>query len=92
MIDATKPEKDTYVFQRARIERLAGELGKHVEFDSNVTHNLADMSVIKFRVADIGKPFTPTRTSGELRLSELADKPDSWVKNLILKLLGSQVI
>lgn len=86
MIEAIKPEKDTYVFQKARVERLAAELGKHVEFDSNVTPDLADMSVIKFRVADLGKPFTATPTSGELRLSVLADKPDSWLKNLILKL------
>jgi hypothetical protein len=86
MIQAIKPEKDTYTFQKARIERLAAELGKHVEFDSYVTANLSNMSVIKFRVADVDRPFTATPTSGDLRLSELADKPNSWLKNLILKL------
>ena len=80
MIDAIKPEKDTYLFQKARIERLAVELGKRVEFDDNLSHNLADMSVIKFRVAGVGK------TSGDLWLSVLADRPDSWLRDLILKL------
>lgn len=86
MIDAIKPEKETYVFQKARIERLAAELGKHVEFDSNVTRDLAEMSVIKFRAANIGTPFTPTPTSGDRRLGILSDMSDPSVKELIRKL------
>ena len=74
-----KRENDTYDFQKARVMRLAVELGKEVEFDNTVC-------AIKFRATDAGTPFKATRHSGELDVSTLADKPDSWVKVLISQL------
>jgi hypothetical protein len=75
--------KDTYEFQRARVTRLASEIGKRVEFDETVTS-------IKFRVTEEGKKFKPTTSSDklypDLSPSVLSDKTDSWVKKLILKL------
>jgi hypothetical protein len=75
-------EKDTYEFQEARIERLAAELGKKVEFDRVTVR----MRTIKFRAADADKPFTASPTSGDLELSLLAGQSDSWLKGLILRL------
>ncbi|HEY2392240.1 MAG TPA: zinc ribbon domain-containing protein [Candidatus Angelobacter sp.] len=74
-----QPEKDSYEFQRNRVVRLAAELGMKVEFDKSTTE-------IKFRATPEGTKFRPTTHSGELEPSELADKPDSWVKALIQKL------
>jgi hypothetical protein len=74
-----KLEKDTYDFQKARLMRFAAELGKEVEFDNTVC-------AIKFRVVDAGTPFAATPHSGQLEISTLADKPDSWVKALISQL------
>ncbi len=76
-------EKDTYEFQRARVVRLASELGKQVEFDEAVAW-------IKFRAADQGTKFRATPHSGEIEPSVLADKPDSWVKALISQLARSK--
>jgi hypothetical protein len=86
MTEAIKLEKDKYTFQKARIERLASELGLKVEFDDYLSASLDDMSVIKFRAARIGERFTATPTSGELRLSALADKPDAWLRDLLKEL------
>jgi hypothetical protein len=72
-------EKDTYEFQRARVIRLAAEIGKKVEFDESVTW-------IKFRAGDAGVKLRATPHSGEIEPSVLADKSDSWVKALILQL------
>src|SRR5262245_44748519 len=72
-------DKDSYEFQRARVIRLAAELGKQVEFDEAATW-------IKFRATEAGAKFKATPHSGELMPSLLADKPDSWIKALILKL------
>jgi hypothetical protein len=81
MDEAIRLEKDTYDFQKARVMRLATELGKEVEFDNTVC-------AIKFRATDAGTPFKVTRHSGELEVSTLADKPDSWIMALILQLAG----
>jgi hypothetical protein len=78
--------RETYAGQKDRIERIATGMGKYVEFDSNVTSDLADMSVINFRVANAGNPFLATLCSGDLRISELAGKSDSWLRRLILSL------
>ena len=67
---------------------MAAALGKQVEFDDGLTAGLADVSVINFRLTDVGKPFTASRTSGDLRLDGLTDKSDAWLKRLILKLAG----
>jgi len=75
-------DKDTYEFQRERVTRLASELGKQVQFDEAVAW-------IKFRAAEAGVKFTPTPHSGEIEPSVLADKPDSWVKALILQLASA---
>jgi len=72
-------DKDSYEFQRARVIRLAAELGKQVEFDEGATW-------IKFRATGAGEKFKPTPHSGEIEPSILADKPDSWLKELILQL------
>jgi hypothetical protein len=81
VLDVTK---DTYEFQKARVIRLAAEIGKQVEFDDAVTS-------IKFRATDVGKKFKPSTSSDklypDLSPSVLSDKPDSWVKNLIVKLV-----
>ena len=84
--------RKTYAGQKDRIERIATDMGKHVEFDSNVTSDLADMSVINFRAADAGKPFLATLSSGDLRISKLADESDSWLRRLILSLAARDVL
>lgn len=81
---ADQPDKDSYEFQRNRVIRLAAELGMKVEFDEAVTE-------IKFRATPEGTKFRPTRHSGELEPSELADKSDSWVKALIQQLARAGV-
>ena len=78
--------RETYAAQKERIGRIAAGLSKQVEFESNMTGDLANMSVINFRAADPGKPFVATLSSGDLRVSELAHKSDSWLRRLILKL------
>jgi hypothetical protein len=79
-------EKDTYEFQKARVCRLAEELGKQVKFDDTVT-------CIKFRVTGKGEKFGANVHSGDflpdLSPNELADKPDSWLRSFIIQLAGS---
>jgi hypothetical protein len=52
------PEKDTYEFQKARVVRIADELGKQVDFDDTV-------SWMKFRATDKGKKGRATPHSGD---------------------------
>jgi hypothetical protein len=78
--------RETYSAQKDRIERIAAGMRKQVEFDSNRTGDSADISVVNFRAADDGKPFLATISSGDLPVSELAHKSDSWLRQLILRL------
>lgn len=84
LVSVADVTKNMYEFQKARIVRLAAEIGKQVEFDDSVTF-------IKFRATDIQKKFKPSTGSDkffpDLSPSELADKPDPWVKALIVKLV-----
>jgi hypothetical protein len=79
-------EKDTYSFQRARIERVAGELapGKTVEFDEASTF-------IKFRIRDNFVGVNLTEPSGEWFSDELADKSDDWLRNFIKRLSNGKL-
>jgi hypothetical protein len=79
-------EKDTYQFQRARVERIAGELapGKTVEFDEAST-------LIKFRVRDHFLGVNLTEPSGEWFPDELADKSDDWLRNFIKNLSNGKL-
>jgi len=71
-------EKDSYAYQRARVERIAGELAPEGagEFDETST-------MVKFRIrhksltVDLIEPF------GEWFPSELADKSDDWLRQSI---------
>jgi len=71
-------DKDTYQFQRARVERMARELapGKTVEFDEASTF-------IKFRVRDNFLRINLTEPSGEWLPDVLADKSDDWLRTFI---------
>lgn len=79
-------EKDSYQFQRARIERIVGELapGKTVEFDEAST-------LIKFRVRDNTIGVNLTEPSGEWLPSQLADKPDDWIRGFIKQLSNGKL-
>lgn len=81
---ADQLDKDSYEFQRNRVIRLAVELGIKVEFDETVT-------AIKLRATPEGTKFWASRHSGELMPSQLADKPDSWLKALIQELARASV-
>lgn len=69
------PEKYTYWFQRARVIRIALDVApdKAVTFDEAITG-------IKFRIGDgpASQEFEP--------VSALADRPDSWLRDLIEQL------
>jgi hypothetical protein len=79
-------EKDSYHFQRARVERIAGELapGKSVEFDEASTF-------IKFRIRDNFLGVNLTERSGEWLPSELADKSDEWLRAFIKHLSNGKI-
>ena len=79
-------EKDAYQFQRARIERIAGELApeKTVEFDEASTF-------IKFRIRDNFLGVNLTEPSGEWFPDELADKSDAWLRNFIKHLSNGKL-
>jgi len=79
-------EKDTYQFQRARVERIANELapGKSVEFDEASTF-------IKFRIRDTFTGVNLTEPSGEWFPDELADKSDAWVREFIKRLSNGKI-
>jgi hypothetical protein len=80
------PEKDTYKFQRARIERISQEMapGKTVEFDEAVT-------VIKFRIRDTAAGINLTEPSGVWFPDELADKSDDWLRKFIKQLGNGKI-
>ena len=69
------PEKYTYWFQRARVIRIALDVvpDKAVTFDEAITG-------IKFRIGDgrVSQEFDP--------VSALADRSDSWLRDLIKQL------
>jgi hypothetical protein len=79
-------EKDTYQFQRNRVERIAGELapGKAVEFDETST-------LIKFRIRDNSLGINLTEASGEWFPDELADKSDDWLRDFIKHLSNGKL-
>ena len=80
------PERDSYQFQRARIEGIVAELapGKTVEFDEALTF-------IKFRVRDNTLGVNLTEPSGEWLPSELADKSDDWLRDYIKQLSNGKL-
>lgn len=77
-------EKDSYEFQRARIEHIVEGMapGKSVEFDRASTF-------IKFRVRDMG--INLTEPSGEWLPSELAVKSDDWLRDFIKHLSNGKI-
>ncbi len=79
-------ERDTYQFQRARVERIATELspGKSVEFDESST-------LIKFRIRDKVLGINLTERSGEWFPNELADKSDEWLRGFIKHLSNGKI-
>jgi hypothetical protein len=79
-------ERDQYSVQRARVGRIVNELapGKRVEFDEESTF-------IRFRVRDEGLRVNLTEVSGEWFADELAEKPDSWLRNFILRLSNGKL-
>lgn len=79
-------EKDSYQFQRARVERIAGELapGKSVEFDEASTF-------IKFRIRDNVLGINLTEPSGDWFPSVLADKSDEWLRAFIQQLSNGKI-
>jgi hypothetical protein len=79
-------EKDSYQFQRARIERIVAELapGKTLEFDEAST-------LIKFRVRDSTLGVNLTEPSGEWLPGELADKSDDWLRAFIRQLSSGKL-
>ena len=79
-------EKDAYQFQRASIERIAGESapGKSVEFDEASTF-------IKFRIRDNFLGVNLTEPSSEWFPDELADKSDAWLRNFIKHLSNGKL-
>lgn len=79
-------EKDGYHFQRARVERIGGELapGTSVEFDEASTF-------IKFRVRNNFLGVNLTEQSGEWLPSELADKSDEWLRAFIKHLSNGKI-
>jgi len=86
METAIKPEKDTYVFQRARLTRICNELapGKLVEFYEG-------SSWIKFRVRDDVLGVNLTEPSGDWTPSQLADKSDDWLRAFVKKLSSGKI-
>jgi hypothetical protein len=78
--------KDTYEFQMARIIQVVEELapGKAVEFDN-------DSTFIRFRVRDPFLNINLTEVSGEWIPSELADKPDDWMRAFIKNLAAGKI-
>jgi hypothetical protein len=79
-------EKDTYDFQRARIERISQALapGKTVEFDEASTF-------IKFRIRDTVVGVNMTEPSGEWFPDILADKSDDWLRKFIKGLSNGKI-
>jgi hypothetical protein len=80
------PERDNYHSQRARIERIGGELapGKSVEFDEA-------SAFIKFRIRDNFLGVNLTEPSGDWFPSELADKSDKWLRAFIKHLSNGKI-
>jgi len=80
------PEKDTYKFQRERVERISQELapGGTVEFDEASTF-------VKFRIRDTATGVNLTESSGEFFPDELADKSDDWLRQFIKGLSGGKI-
>jgi hypothetical protein len=79
-------EKDSYAFQRKRIERIVNELapGKRVEFDETSTF-------VKFRVRDDVAGVNLTEPSGEWFADELADKSDAWLRDFVIRLSNGKI-
>jgi hypothetical protein len=79
-------EKESYSFQRKRIERIANELapGKRVEFDEASTF-------IKFRIRDEVTGVNLTEPSGEWFADELADKSDTWLRDFVIRLSNGKI-
>ena len=86
MAVATKPEKDTFAFQRERVMRICTELapGKKVEFDEA-------NSLIKFRIRDERLGVNLTEASGEWVPSVLADRSDGWLREFVKKLSNGKI-
>lgn len=82
------PEKDDHRVQQARLKRLAGELapGCEVHFDPGRVP-----SFVRMRVDD---PTTGTIlivSSGDWHVSEIADKSDEEVKQLLKSWSGGKL-
>ncbi len=84
MAEALINEKDSYSFQRARVDRIVKEhdAKARVEFDETNTW-------IQFRI--VRGNVTLVTTSGEWKPSELADKSDQWLAGFIKQLSGGKV-
>jgi hypothetical protein len=86
MAVATKPEKDTYNFQRKRVTRICNELapGKKVEFDDA-------NSLIKFRIRDERLGINLTEASGEWVPSVLSERSDGWLREFVKNLSNGKI-
>jgi len=79
-------QSDTYSFQRARVERIVGELalGKDVRF--------AEPSpFIKFYVRDSASGTALTESSGDWLPEQLAGKSDDWLRAFIKRLSNGKI-
>ena len=77
-------EKDSYQFQRARVERIAGELvpDGRVGFDEPSTF-------IRFVVRKMGTNIT--ESSGDWLPSQLAQQADDWLRGFIVGLSNGKI-
>ncbi len=87
MTVATKLERDTYEFQRARVTRICNELapGRKVEFDES------SPPLIKFRIRDEVLGINLTEPSGEWFPGVLGDKSDSWLRQFVNHLSNGKI-
>ena len=86
MAVATKPQKDTYVFQLKRVKRICNELapGKKVEFDEA-------NSLIEFRIRDERLGINLTEASGEWVPSVLSERSDGWFREFVKNLSNGKI-
>ena len=79
-------EKDSYAFQKERLEAIAREVapGKRLEFSN-------DSSRIKFVTRDPGAGAWLTEDSGEWIPSELADRSDDYLRKMVRHLSNGKL-
>ena len=88
MTVAATAGKDDYRVQRARLERILKDLAPTATIEF---HPDLPPTWIKFRMLDKTTGTILAVSSGDWHVSEIADKSDSWLEQLIKQLAGGKI-